>query len=224
MALIDKNSGNTMFLNVDFSKKSLYHYSSTDEPGYTKHVTEKGRVSYRRYISSVIGTICGAYFRDGNFGKEFHLRLCDEGENYDIGLGIEDNLFYSLARLLNNVNVDEQVKISVYGAQAQGGDKVYARLSMSYVNIMNDEGKSAFVDWDEDAPVKPKTLRNGNTDWSEISEYSYEQAEKFIEDNNFQSRSSSSSSSTKETSPTVPKTKAKAAVVVNNNTEDDLPF
>lgn len=221
MALETRNSGgNTTYLQLDFNKKSFFIYSKEPQEGYAEHEAKNGNKSYRKHINAVTGTIKGGYFRDGNFGKEFVLQLEDNGERYAIQMGVEDSIFSSLARYVENIDVSKVVKLSVYD------NKGYFNLSVSYPEDLNDEGKAKLVEWGAELP-KWDQLRSGKWDKTKFNDEAYGRVEDFVNNSGFEkyepNKSNTESTSESSKSASV-KEKPKDKVVDNGNDDSDLPF
>lgn len=217
MAIETNNGASTTYLGIDFGKKSMYIYSKDPQEGYEKHVNSTGRETYRKYVNAVSGKIVNAYFRDNNFGgKDFMMVFEDDGERYAVPMEIESSAFQNIARSIENIETDKKVRLAIYNSKAENG-KNYFGVSLSYPDIMVD-GKAKLVTWGEELP-RGKKLRTGKWDFSEATDEAYRRAEKFIEQNDF---NSGFDQSTDVASP------AKSNTEVNNNAEetedDDLPF
>lgn len=191
MALETRNNGiMTTYLQIDYTRGSLYVYSKDEKDGYEKHVSTKGNVSYRMYVNAVTGVIQTAYIRDSKFGgKDFILTLSDGDERYSIIFPQADSAYQSLAKLLPNIDVSKLVRISVYNAEYNG--KTYLNVSVSYPNELNDEGKATMVKW-EDLP-KAKQRPSGKWDFGDVEEEAFMRGKRFVEENKFDEKNNTSS-------------------------------
>lgn len=228
MAIETRSGGNTTYLQLDYGKKSMYLYSKDEQDGYEKNTSSKGNVSYRKYVGAVSGYITNAYFRDNNFGgTDFMLVFEDEGERFAVPMEIDGSVFQAIARSLENIDVNNRIRLSVYDSKSQKNGKSYFGVSLSYPEILDKDGKATLVEWGEELP-KGKQLRNGKWDFSEANDEAYGRAEKFIADSNFEDRRQTDPNSTTEDKPETKKTNSKTKATAPANTDDeedeDPPF
>ena len=218
MGLETRTTGNTTYLQLDYGKKTMYIYSKEEKEGYEKHVTSTGTVSYRKYVNAVSGKITGAYFRDSKFGgKEFVLIFTDNDGKYSFSIGTEDSVFQNIARSIDNLDINNVVRLSIYESKSKTSDKTYFGTSLSYPDLLDDEGKATLVAWGEALP-EGKKLRSGKWDFTATNDEAYARVEDFINRNssvfNNYSNQNTNSDSTSE--------------VVNekeaDDDDDDMPF
>ena len=214
MALEEKlNNGATTYLQLDYSKKSMYIYSPDEKDGYEKHTSNSGKVTYRKYVNAVTGKVTGAYFRDNNFGgTNFNLVFEDGDEKYSVQMSIDDSVFTNVARSIKNVDVSKELRFSVYESRSKTSDKTYFGTSLSYPKELDSEGKSKLVEWAEELP-KGKQLRNGKWDFTESQDEAYGRVEDFIKANGFDVNFKNDSAET-------PKSKSND----KDEEDQDLPF
>lgn len=224
MALETRNSDGTVYLQLDYGKKSMYIYNPEEKEGFEKHTTEKGKVSYRKYVNAVTGKITSAYFRDGNFGQEFILIFSDDEGKYSVQMGIEDSVFQNLGRSIENIDTSETVRLSIYDSKSKTNNKSYFGLSLSYPEVLDNDGKAKLVEWGEELP-RGKQLKSGKWDFSLANDEVYGRVESFIKANDFDKFDSSSNknddSSSEESKPSK-ETKSKASK--EDDDDEDLPF
>lgn len=179
------NSGNTIYLQLDFQRGSLFIYSKEEQDGFEKHTSSKGNISYRKYVNAVSGVIQSAYIRDARVGgKEFVLVISDGEERYSIAINQDSSAYISLSRLLPNIDVNKFIRFSAYNSEYNG--KTYINVSISYPNEINEEGKPTLVKWSE-LPA-PKQMRSGKWDFSEQEDEALVRGTEFIEKNDFKSK------------------------------------
>lgn len=219
MALETRSNGNTTYLQIDYGKKSMYIYSGEEKEGFEKHTSDKGRVTYRKYISAVSGHIVATYFRDGNFGPELTMIFEDEDGRYSLSMGIDSSVFMNIARSVENIDIDNVVRLAIYESKSDNG-KSYFGTSLSYPEIPGDNGKPKLVEWGDELP-KGKQLRTGKWDFSEAQDEAYSRFERFIEKSDFENKSNRSTAEEKQEEKPVKTTKAKAK---QTEEEPDLPF
>lgn len=218
MAIETKTNGTgTTYLQIDFGRKSMYIYSGEEKEGFEKHVTSSGKVSYRQYVNAVSGKITGAYFRDGNFGgQEFVIIFTDNDDRYAVQMGIEESVFSSLARSINNIDTNKVVRLSIYESKSKTNDKSYFGLSLSYPLELDENEKAKLIEWGDELP-KGKQLRNGKWDFSQMQDEAYGRVEDFIKKNNFDKFEAKESQEPK-------KENTKPSNTEPDVDEEDLPF
>ena len=233
MGLETRSKGNTTYLQIDYGKKSMYIWSGEEKEGFEKHVSDKGKVSYRKYVNAVSGKLSAVYFKDGNFGPELTMVFEDSDGRYSLSFGIDSSVFMNIARSIENVDISKNVRLAIYEHRADNG-KSYFGTSLSYPDILNEDGKATLIEWGDELP-KGKQLRTGKWDFSEPQDEAYGRFEKFIESNDFSKNSiadnqeeeevkeeedNKSKSSAKNTS----KVKRKETQTEEPDEDDDLPF
>lgn len=225
MALETKNGGgNTTYLSLDYGKKQLYINSKEEKEGFEKHVNTKGNISYRQPVGAVSGRITAAYFKDTDFGKQFTLSLEDEGEKYSVSLGIDSAVFMNIARSINNVDVSKKVRLAVYPNPSKKSDKVYFGTSLSYPEVVGEDGKTKLVEWGEELP-QGKQLKTGKWDFSAQEDEAYGRVEEFISKNGFDNFESNNSNAQSEFAPKeqTEKDKNNSSPFASDDSQD-LPF
>lgn len=222
MALEERRSGNTTYLNIDYGKKSIYLYSKEEQDGYEKHVSTKGNVSFRKYIAAISGHVVNMYFKDNNLGgTDVMITLQDGDERYTLPVDISSSVFSSIARLLPNLDISKKIRIAIYESKGSTG-KSYVGVSVTYPDILNEEGKAQFVEWGDELP-KPTKLRNGKWDFSKTMDEAYGRFEQFISESNFAQYVPNTESSEQEVDK--PKSPPKATEAADDEIDDDdLPF
>lgn len=111
----------TKYLSLDYVKGQFFEYSKDELPGYEKHTSSKGNVTYRNYfLKGVRGVFKGVKFEDGNFGEQVRVGLEDNGTVYVLSLGTsntngyEDGFFIPLLQFLPGMKIGETYLISPY--------------------------------------------------------------------------------------------------------------
>lgn len=214
MGLETRTTGNTTYLQIDYGKKSMYIWNAEEKEGFEKHTSDKGKVSYRKYVNAVSGKLVGTYFKDGNFGPELAMVFQDDDGRYSISFGIDSSVFMNIARSIENVDISKTVRLAIYEHKSDNG-KSYFGTSLSYPDVLNDEGKPTLIEWGPELP-KAKQLRTGKWDFSEPQDEAYMRFEKFIESNDFSKNANASTA----------KDDVNDTDKTNNTDEDDgeLPF
>ena len=215
MGIETRKTGNTTYLQLDYGKKMMYIYSKDEKEGYEPHTSSTGIKSYRKYVNAVSGKITGAYFRDSKFGgREFVMVFSDKDEKYSFSIGTEDSVFQNIARSIDNLDINNVVRFSIYESKSKSSDKVYFGTSLSYPEILDENGKSKLVKWGEELP-EGKKLRSGKWDFTSTNDEAYARVEDFINKNSEVFNNFSNQSKNDEDNVTENK---------ENDTDDDMPF
>ena len=215
MGIETRKTGNTTYLQLDYGKKMMYIYSKDEKEGYEPHTSSTGTKSHRKYVNAVSGKITGAYFRDSKFGgREFVIVFSDKDEKYSFSIGTEDSVFQNIARSIDNLDINNVVRFSIYESKSKSSDKVYFGTSLSYPEILDENGKATLVKWGEELP-EGKKLRSGKWDFTATNDEAYARVEDFINKNSEVFNNFSNQSKNDEDNVTENK---------ENDTDDDMPF
>ena len=145
----------------------------------------------------------------------------DEGLRYSISFGIDSSVFSSIARSIENVDINKKVRLSIYESKSKTNGKSYFGVSLSYPDVPGDNGKAALVEWGEELPTG-KQLRTGKWDFSEAQDEAYSRFERFIIKSDFDNRPQKQEE--QEVVEEKPTTKKATKKVTEPEDEDDLPF
>ena len=215
MGIETRKTGNTTYLQLDYGKKMMYIYSKDEKEGYEPHTSSTGIKSHRKYVNAVSGKITGAYFRDSKFrGREFVMVFSDKDEKYSFSIGTEDSVFQNIARSIDNLDINNVVRFSIYESKSKSSDKVYFGTSLSYPEILDENGKATLVKWGEELP-EGKKLRSGKWDFTATNDEAYARVEDFINKNSEVFNNFSNQSKNDEDSVTENK---------EDDKDDDMPF
>ena len=215
MGIETRKTGNTTYLQLDYGKKMMYIYSKDEKEGYEPHTSSTGIKSYRKYVNAVSGKITGAYFRYSKLGgREFVMVFSDNDEKYSFSIGTEDSVFQNIARSIDNLDTNNVVRLSIYESRSKSSDKVYFGTSLSYPEILDENGKPTLVKWGEELP-EGKKLRSGKWDFTATNDEAYARVEDFINKNSEIFNNFSNQSKNDEDSVTENK---------EDDKDDDMPF
>lgn len=174
-----------VYLKIDYSTAKVYEYSKEKAEGFEEHKSEKGTVSYRRFLPrGVYGTLRGVTIREVEFSgsktKELSIALRDKDQNnvylniplFDGKKNITD-YSESVISHLNSLEAGKGYRVYSYNIPNENNAK-YSTVGVSfkYADVEKEE-----VDKDTVIPKLTKTInkKDGTVIEGDIPAVTWEQ-------------------------------------------------
>lgn len=122
-------------------------------PGAVSRTNKNGKVVHEKYYDSFVGKLVGIKTQDGAYGKNWMFSFKDKEDVYILQLGYSNNYAVSILKMLPNINLAEEMKVSPRSEEKDGKTQTSLFINQNGVAI-----KHAFT---KDHP-------NGIPQWEQI--------------------------------------------------------
>ncbi len=123
-------------------------------PGSTSRVNKNGKTVYERSYDSFTGKLVGIKTQDGAYSKNWLFSFKDKEDVYLLQLGYSNNYAVNILKMLPNINLDVEMKVSPKSEEKDG--KIQTSL---FINQDGVPVKHAFT----------KENPNGIPQWEQIT-------------------------------------------------------
>lgn len=122
--------------------------------GAVTRINKNGKTVHEKYYDSFTGKLVGIKTQDGAYGKNWLFSFKDREDIYNLQLGYSNNYAVSILKMLPNINLDIEMKVSPKSEEKDG--KTQTSL---FINQNGTPVKHAFT---KDNP-------NGIPQWEQIT-------------------------------------------------------
>lgn len=167
---------NKNYLQLEFGSGNFFQWSGSEKQGFEKHVSTKGKESYRKYFKDgITGVLESVNVRETDFGEQLSMTVKDGEEIYYLPVNIFDqqkhvdnNYAESLIKLLPQLNKGSQVTVRGYNFKpedsqyskigisiTQDGEKLKSKITNAYYKAGEFvDGDIPAIEWEEKKVLK----------------------------------------------------------------------
>ena len=96
---------------------------SDTTPGAIQRTNKLGKVTFEKYYDSFVGKLVNIRKQDSPYGKNWMFDFKDKADVYHLTLGYANGMASSFLKILPNIDVSKEIKVSVSTKEVDGKKK-----------------------------------------------------------------------------------------------------